>query len=70
MSVLNKNEVLFDVVAINLENHTVRVFYRNKDERNADAIINMAVIRRGVEKEFYVKTTPFQYNDGDKYTGK
>ena len=44
---------LFDVIEIaNPEN--VRVIAEGKTERNADAIVKMAVIRRGVEAHFFM----------------
>lgn len=59
----------FDVVAVDIKTNEVRVFARNKTEENAEAIIGMAVARRGVETEFYTTTRPGQYDDGDKYAG-
>lgn len=46
-------EHLFDVVAVSLATGATRVIAERKTERNAEAIINMAVARRGVEEEFY-----------------
>ena len=60
---------LFDVVAINLKTSKVRIFARDKDEANADAIIRMSVARRGVDEECYGTTAPGKYNDGDTYDG-
>ena len=55
----------FDVVATNLETHAERVIARGPTERNAEAVVNMAVIRRGVDVEFY-KAVPSvaQPNEG------
>lgn len=61
----------FDVVAVSLkgEPRKVRVFARDEDEENAEAVIKMAVMRRGVEEEFYTTTRPGAYNDGDIWKG-
>lgn len=56
-----------DVIAVNLETKKVRIFARGKDEKNAEAIVNMAVIRRGVDEEFYTTTPDGKYNEGDVY---
>lgn len=45
---------LFDVIATLIKPpHTQRVLEAGKTERNAEAIVNMAVMRRGVSEEFY-----------------
>lgn len=44
---------LYDVVAVNLETRKARLIAEKKTERNADATLMMAVMRRGVEKEFF-----------------
>lgn len=56
---------LFDVLAVDHKTKTVRVLAVDKDQRNAEAIINMAFARRGVEEEFYVEKPAGQYKDGD-----
>jgi hypothetical protein len=50
-------EPLFDVVAVNIKTNKERHIETNKTERNAEAIVNFAVIRRGCDVEFY-KTVP------------
>ncbi len=45
----------FDVIAINQESHEERTLASDKTRTNADAIIKMAVYRRGVEVEFFKK---------------
>lgn len=47
----------FAVVAVRLDDGTQRVMAQDLDERNAEAFIKMAVVRRGVDVEFY-KTVP------------
>lgn len=45
---------LFDVVAVTIKApHAKRLLAERKTEANAEAIINMAVMRRGVDEEFY-----------------
>ena len=48
-----KNGKMFDVVAVNLDTKEERVIAANKTEKDAEAIISMAVMRRGVDKEFF-----------------
>ena len=61
---------LFDVLAVNLNTLTVRVIADNKTERNAEAIITMAVMRRGVEEEFFVETSAGTYTPGEAWSGR
>ena len=46
-------EKLFDVVATNIKTGAKRFIAQDKTEGNADAIVNMAVMRRGVDEEFF-----------------
>lgn len=56
----------FDVIEVEIKNpHTVHVMDRDKDERNAEAFIKMAIARRGVETHFYKAVPAGKYNDGD-----
>lgn len=43
---------LFDVVAVDIKTRKVRMIAKGKSEKNADAIVRMAVMRRGVDTEF------------------
>ena len=43
----------FDVVAVNIQTGEERVIASRETERDAEAIVSMAVARRGVEKEFF-----------------
>ncbi|MDZ4346124.1 MAG: hypothetical protein U1E51_27240 [Candidatus Binatia bacterium] len=63
-------EKLFDVIAVNFNTMRVRLFSRNRNSKNAEAIINMAVIRRGVDEEFYTEVVAGKYQEGDEYKGK
>lgn len=51
------SDELFDVVAVNLTTGAERTIATGKTEKNAEAIVSMAVTRRGVEVEFF-KTVP------------
>ena len=44
---------LSDVVAVNIATGAHRLIAEGKTERNADAIVSMAVMRRGVDDEFF-----------------
>ena len=46
---------LWDVVAVTIRTGERRLMDEKKTERNAEAFIQMAVMRRGVETEFYIK---------------
>lgn len=59
---------MFDVIAVSLEKPpTVRVLDRGLTQEDADATVRFAVIRRGVEKEFFAKVPAGKYKDGDTY---
>lgn len=45
---------LYDVVAVNIRSHVVRILEHAKDEKMADSVVQWAVMRRGVDSEFYV----------------
>jgi hypothetical protein len=44
---------MFDVIAVSTTSHKVRVIAQRKSEKNADAIVRMAVARRGCDNEFF-----------------
>lgn len=70
MTMITRTEpLLYDVVTVNLSDHRVTVWYRDKDYDNANAIIKIAIARRGVDKQIYAMTKPGLYNDGDTYSG-
>lgn len=58
-----------DVVAVNLETNKVRLIAESKTERNAEAIETMAVMRRGVEEEFFSVVNHGAYKEGDDWKG-
>lgn len=56
----------FDVIEVTMAApHTVRVIASDKTEDNAEAIVSMAVMRRGVQAHFFTKCAPGEYKDGD-----
>ena len=50
-----KTMTLYNVIAVNIDTGKERIIAENKTRRNAEAIIKMAVYRRGVEDEFFKK---------------
>ena len=59
------NPKLFDVIAVNLATKRVRILDKNLTERNADAVADMAVMRRGVETEIFTKVMADSHKEGD-----
>ena len=51
---VNVPEPLYDVRGVNIATNEERLIAWGKDRRNAEACMEMAVIRRGVEVEFFV----------------
>lgn len=64
-----KKEPLFDVVAVAMRGSAVRVIAQGKTAKNAEAITCTAVIRRGVDKEFFAEVPAGMYKDGDAWKG-
>lgn len=62
-------EQKYDVVAVNLVTRQVRFMARSKSLRAAEAIVDMAVARRGVDKEFFADAPAGDYADGDTWRG-
>lgn len=60
----------YDVVGVTIIGGTVRIMDRDKTERTADAVMRMAVYRRGVEEEFFAVVPAGAYTDGDVWQGK
>jgi hypothetical protein len=58
---------LFDVVAVDMETMKVRLLATDKTEANAEAIVNIAVMRNGVDKEFFTTVPLGKYKTGDEY---
>ena len=49
------DQELFDVIAVNIESRRERVLATGETRKNAEAIVNMAVMRHGLEEEFFKK---------------
>ena len=45
--------MLFNVYAVNIESRDRRLLAEGLTEANAEAVVMMAVARRGVDEEFY-----------------
>lgn len=59
---------LYDVIEVGMEKpHPVRIIDQSKNLKQADAIIAMAVARRGVEGHFFTSVQPDEYKDGEPY---
>ena len=62
---------LYDVLGVKMHGpSTVRVMGRNLTLPNAEAYIKFAVVRRGVEEEFFVETAAGAYTDGEIWQGQ
>lgn len=60
----------YDVVAVNLETNDVRLMAEGKTYDNAEAVVKMAVMRRGVDEEFFAEVPAGKYKTGDKWSGR
>ncbi len=58
---------LWDVVAVNLQTHEHRIIASGKWEADAEAIVSMAIMRRGVDDEFF-KVVPHGNTGGIEVT--
>jgi hypothetical protein len=59
---------LYDVIEVGMEKpHPVRLIEKSKSLKSADAIIAMAVARRGVGDHFFTTVSPGSYQDGEPY---
>lgn len=67
---MKDRDKLFDVVGVNLATHRVRIMATCQTAENADAYVKMAVMRRGVDKEFFAAPPAGLYQDGDAWEGK
>lgn len=63
------SETLYDVVAVNQKTGIVALMGEGKTARNAEAIERMAVMRRGLDTDFYATVPTGKYKQGDKYDG-
>ena len=60
---------MFDVVAVEFKTNKITIMASGKSERNAEAIEKMAIMRRGVENQFFSSVTAGSYKDGDIWEG-
>jgi hypothetical protein len=60
-------ERLYDVVAVRIDDNSVRLLAEGKTKPNAEAIVNMAIARRGLDTEFYSDVPAGTYRAGDKW---
>lgn len=59
---------LYDVVAVSIATGKVVSLYgESKTAKNAEAIINMAVMRQGVNENFYAEVPANKFKIGDTY---
>jgi len=59
---------MFDVIEVAIDSSKVLAFMtENKTEKNAQAVVQMAVYRRGVEASFYAVVEAGKYKIGDIY---
>ena len=58
---------LYDVVAVNLAGMTVRVLTRGVSLSRAEAQVMFAIMRRGVEEEFFAEVPAGKFKDGDSW---
>jgi len=62
-------EAKFDVAAVEISTGTVLWADGPYNAQNADAVINMAIMRQGVENRFFSPCQHGQYKAGDKWEG-
>jgi hypothetical protein len=60
---------LRDAIAINLKTQKVRILDSGKTIQDAQAIVNMAVLRRGVQNEFFAVVATGSYVEGEDWQG-
>ena len=61
---------LYDVLAVNIGNHKVRIIGEKKTLRNANAIEMMAVVRRGVDEEFFTTVSHGSFKEGEEWDSR
>lgn len=62
------NKDFFDVVEVG-DTHVIEIVAEYKTRRNADAIEDMAVMRRGCDKSFFCVVPHDAYQAGDRWKG-
>lgn len=66
---MKDSDKLFDVIAVDIKTKAVRIMAADMEIDNAEAFVSMAVVRRGVDKEFFAPRPAGSYKEGDKYAG-
>lgn len=61
---------LYDVVAVEIATERVLWVVGGKTAENADAVVCMAVARRGVGDRFFVSVRAGLYHEGDTWMGR
>ena len=61
------SERMRDVIAVDIQSWTVRFMAQGLDERNAEAVKGLAMMRHGVDAEFFVVVDANIYATGDAY---
>lgn len=59
----------YDVVAVNIETHTVQLMATGKTLKSAKGVERMAIMRRGVDEEFFAVVLSGRYKEGDEWSG-
>ena len=59
----------YDVVAIDLTTNEVRLIEQGATLPNAEAIVAMAVMRRGCDEEFFAEVPAGKYVGGERWNG-
>ena len=60
-------EKMYDVIAVNMITHKVRMLGENETARNAYAIKMMAIERLGRDEELFTTTPAGRYKEGDEW---
>lgn len=58
---------MYDVIAVNMVTHKVRLLGVNRSERTADVIEMMSIARFGCDEEFFTKAPSGKYKEGDEW---
>jgi hypothetical protein len=62
-------EKLFDVLAVDFNTKKVRIMAKGKTVGAAEAIVNMAIMRQGVDVEYFTICREGKYTEGSVYDG-
>ncbi len=61
----------FDVVGVSvITGRVVRVIEKDQSKEDAEAVVKMAVIRRGVEDSIFVEVAHGSYSSDDRWKGR